>query len=287
MQDFYSAKRPRLRPSPINEITQGTIISCAKVNRYEGCHVFFVIITARCDIAQEKFPILNCLPVVPLNYWMRADGLDILLAAVRKKIQSELKSALSEAGHSVDVLRLSNLRLVCETLFGEKSQRKRQEKFLKSIEKNEAFEKVSTEGGVDDTLSWINDNYPKEIPALIDRLSKHDIAGSYMFDVLIEENPKMPYVALLRNIFSISRELAHSLRGGVSKHLYQQKFQKTDPGVLEIGLEDLAAPVCCVDSPTIEHLLQSFTSLFSRIGLDDPNQDYLADIKSKDVWGVK
>jgi hypothetical protein len=44
------------------------------------------------------------------------------------------------------------------------------------------------------------------------------------------------------------------------------------------SLDDLAMPISIVTSPNIEHFMQSFALLFSRIGIDAPDPSYVAQL---------
>jgi hypothetical protein len=89
--------RPNIKHPRYGQITQGTIFCCATAARYSGCTVHGLTITARCDIAQNKYPILNYLPIVTLSDWFLRDGLDILteqeLAEQFGKLRGMLKQA--------------------------------------------------------------------------------------------------------------------------------------------------------------------------------------------------
>ena len=51
-------------------------------------------------------------------------------------------------------------------------------------------------------------------------------------------------------------------------------------------VDDLAMPVVEVGSPTIEHILQSFSNLFGRIGVADP-VDEVVDTIVQDALAVR
>jgi hypothetical protein len=59
--------RPHVEQAIVGKITQGTIFNCAAAFRYPGKQVFGLAITARCDVAQEKYHLLNYVPVISLR----------------------------------------------------------------------------------------------------------------------------------------------------------------------------------------------------------------------------
>ena len=63
MADYISAPK-------LGFLTQGTLFTCAAAEDYGGCNVHGLVITARCDVAQNKAAVFNYLPVVSLDDWV-------------------------------------------------------------------------------------------------------------------------------------------------------------------------------------------------------------------------
>ena len=62
-----------------DQFTQGTIFSCGYAEEYEGVAIYGLVITARCDAAQDKAPIYSFVPVVALKDWIMSDGAQIII----------------------------------------------------------------------------------------------------------------------------------------------------------------------------------------------------------------
>lgn len=60
--------------APRENETQGTVFSCAYAEDYTDTSVYGLVITARCDAAQDKAPIFSYIPVVSLPDWVLCDG---------------------------------------------------------------------------------------------------------------------------------------------------------------------------------------------------------------------
>ena len=79
-------------PNP-GPMTQGTIFSGAVAEDYNGCETFGLVITARCDVANDKAETYNYLPVVRLNDWIHRDGRLILGERLQKEAEAGLRSS--------------------------------------------------------------------------------------------------------------------------------------------------------------------------------------------------
>lgn len=96
--------RPHIEAPRIGLLTQGTVFNCATAFRYPKKEVFGLTITARCDVAQEKYRLLNYVPIVRLDDWLQVDGLEILLDQERKQQIASIESALNEADISPNLM---------------------------------------------------------------------------------------------------------------------------------------------------------------------------------------
>lgn len=87
-----------------NEFTQGTVFSCAHAEDYLETSVYGLVITARCDAAQDKTPIYSYIPVVSLHDWILRDGANVAMDRMHSDCQSILRSALKDAALSESLL---------------------------------------------------------------------------------------------------------------------------------------------------------------------------------------
>lgn len=270
-----SSTRPHLIPAKIGEITQGSVFSCVRLARYSGTSVLGLVITARCDIAQSKYPVLNYLPVVPLRAWLMQDGLQILLEKEQKDQVGKLKGILKQANISETILLSVGLDEIARIHFpidtGNKSEKKRSANFHALVTEKQAFEALCESHNGKEIFNWFAQFRETEVKNIIERLSRYDLAGHYLFETLIDEDPGAAFVCLLRDVSSIPQDLAIEISNGLSQQVIKENFAPATSDLLEISPLDLAMPVACIGSPTIEHVMQTFSNLFSRIGLDDPD----------------
>lgn len=120
--------RPNIRHPRYGYITQGTIFCCATAAYYTGCQVYGLTITARCDIAQNKYSILNYLPIVKLGDWFLRDGLDILSEQEIAYQYGKLKGMLRQANLDPILINLFRSKASQRSSFPSISARKRSRK---------------------------------------------------------------------------------------------------------------------------------------------------------------
>lgn len=268
--------RPNLLPAIYGAITQGTVFSCAQASRYAGCEVHGLTITARCDVAQQKYPVLNYLPLVKLEDWLRRDGLDILSEQEKSEQDGNLKAMLRQAGLSDALATAITLEEIAKTHFpadqGNKVQRKRSEKFSGFIAEVREFESIESGGDSGSLFSWFSRNRVAKIQEIVRRLSRHGVLGHYLLERIAEEDSRgTGYVCLLREVVTLPRDVAEKIGKGLDNVTYEGLCGTNVTGQgLKIGADDLAMPVIEIGSPTIEHILQSFSNLFGRIGVAEP-----------------
>ena len=257
----------------LGELTQGSVFCCASASRYKDKPVLGLTITARCDVAHKKYPVLNFLPVVRLSDWLLEDGLDILLANVLHEQNQSIRSFLKQANLSPSLTFAIPLTEISKQHFpldvGSKSERVVAKKFHSLINEIDTLRHIIEEGSKIRQLNWLRENKDFKISELIYRLSTHSVLGYYLLEQLTDDD-NMGYVCLLREVSTLPKVVSEAIARGLSAERYRELQGLNHGGILCFEFEDLAMPIIQVGSPTIEHILQTFSNLFCRIGIDDP-----------------
>lgn len=280
--------RQDLHRPVFSRITQGTIFSCAQAARYEGCIVHGLTITARCDVAQDKYPILNYLPIVRLEDWLKRDGLDIILDNEEKEANGKIKRIFKEEKISENVIKFIRLTDVVAKHFNfenpNKSQKKKRENIENVVNLINTLEKIKYEPE-ESQHKWICSNRPQKVHEIVSRLSQHKMLGYYFFETLnIEDSNAQGYVCLLREVNTLPKYLIKELGRGISNERYKELCKHPSSSLgLQVRADDMAMPVIQVSSPTIEHILQSFSQLFGRIGLPDADEEVIYQIAESQI----
>jgi hypothetical protein len=261
------------------ELTQGTVFNCVDQPRYEGRSAFGLTITARCDVAQGKFPVLNYLPLVHLGDWLRRDGLEILIENELAEQAGTLSSILKSIGISPSILSTVTLPEIDKIHFSGdsigKSAKNAREKFNELCKVKEDFEERLKTQDMEKQFAWFQDHRPGKIEELIKRLSRHQVLGHYLLEsISLEDSERTGFVCLMREVSTLPKRIAQKIATGLSGEAIEEicKLGSNRLG-LTVPIGELAMPIIQIGSPTIEHILQAFSSLFGRIGVADPNEE--------------
>jgi len=263
-------------------MTQGTIFTCAVAGDYVACPVHGLILTARCDIAQDKVRVHNYLPVVSLDDWLHRDGRIVLAQRVRSDAAGTMRDVLQKSGFTPAILDVEHPRKVLATLFTDSSDKNLRQRFERACARFELAEQCVSSAPGERLCLALGQEVPKLREALLSELAQNVLNGFYFLRSIDPNDAEFGHVILIREIQSIPRQLAHAVASGLEHDLYRNMCQSDshmqDKLVMAPG--DIAYPVGRVTSPHLEHILQTFAFLFSRIGLPDPDKNYIAGL-----WG--
>jgi hypothetical protein len=265
-----------LRPL-LGRLTQGSIFSCASAEGYAGCEVYGFVITARCDVEQDKFPILNYVPIVKLDDWLDREGFDILSSRLRADLEGAISALLSQCKIAINILESQSLRDIESAFFSEpytsKEIKSAKDRFSGLIARNELIDQIELNRlNQSGKLYEIND---KSASALLKELIQHKITGYYFLPSVYDQGDDAGYVINLREVRHLTRVAAQKLANGLEA---SDGADIAAENGLSFELDTLAMPIGELSSPAVEHVLQTFSTLFGRIGLDDPSREYVDQI---------
>lgn len=263
----------------LGQIDQGSIFTCGLAEDYPECRALSLIITARCDIAQKKAPVFNYLPIVSVDDWLHRDGRIILCDRLSKSVLGSMKGVLKQAGHSDSVLETESPVSILDKLFpeGDGKAKKLREQFKKLVDQRDRIETCENSLPKDHTIVELGELFRGERNALLNELTSQRLNGYYFLPNVEDGGDNKGYVVLLREVRHIPRSLAGVIGRGMSKEEYEaaSKTRADYVGRLAFSFDDFAMPVGQLPSPHVEHLMQAFSALFSRIGLPDLGRDYV------------
>jgi hypothetical protein len=251
---------------------------------YEGCETFGVSITARCDAANDKVHTYNYLPIVALDDWLHRDGKQILAEKLRADSLGALANLLKDSGYSETILETEAPEVIVEQLFPAGDQEKKIAAARKKAEpllaKYQLAQRARQSSSQDRVCVDIRTNYPKLVSSVLDDLIRHKLPGYYFLERVDVNGDDRGYVVLVREIQAMPRELTQLIVDGLDESGFAIACEKCSEykGRLQFGVGTYAMPLGIVKSPNIEHLLQAFAMLFSRIGIADPNPAYITSL---------
>jgi len=257
-----------------NEFTQGTVFSCAYAEDYPETPSYGLVITARCDAAQEKTPIFSYIPVVPLDDWMLCDGADIAMDRIHNECVNTLRNHLKDASLSDSLLETKAIEEIYESHFkpkeGERAWITRCGKIRASIDTYVRNQQLRTPTGSREERRLHLVANATKVDTVVKELSGNRLSGFYLLRDMPSVNGQVANsVALLREIHHIPTRLAREIVSGLAKEDWSARHDSTARCPRFVASDDLAAPVARLKSPWIEHVMQNFTMLFARIGVTD------------------
>lgn len=266
------------------ELTQGTIFTCAASEDYPDASSRGLVITARCDVAHGKAPIISYVPLIGFRDWLFHDGLRLLASRTIADSRGKMKSALRDAGLSdtmIDTLASNTIR---EHLFGltEKAERSAAKRYSDAEAQKETAEMALLASRGAKAAADLFDAQPKEYQKMLGELLSNGVSD-YHFVACSEPGEECEgYVALLREI----RYLPVALAGELMRGIDHQRFAALchdQPRYIDkltiVDEEQYAMPVGLVRSPFIELLMQRFTNLYARIGVTDFSPDLMKSLR--------
>lgn len=258
----------------LGRLNQGCIFTCASAENYVGCRVHGFVITARCDIEQDKFPVLNYLPIVNLDDWLERDGFDILHSRLVAETEGALDGLLKEFDIPKSLLNSQSLEQIKEAFFPEpftdKASRTKSERLTKTIAKLSELQAAhDAQIASPSSLFGINERASGQ---LIRELIHNKLSGHYFLPTIDDSRNNDGYVILLREVKHLPRQIVQKIADGLDA-TEAKALQHAQALCFEI--DDFAMPIGELASPNIEHVLQVFSSLFGRIGLKDHPQSFI------------
>lgn len=270
--------------SPL-EFTQGTIFSCALAENYDDADVLGMVITARCDAAQEKAAIFNYVPAIPIERWMLRDGRQIIAKRAAAGALGAMRSAIGDAGMAASILEM----VPAEQIAGElnkgdtKQARSIAARFAKATD-TLASATAAFESDLSSRDSFVYlDRDETACKALVKELLANGLAEFHYLDKAEPGEVGNGYVLLLREIRFVSAQLAKAISAGLDKDAYDaiRADTKGTAGRLKItSNDDFAMPIGAVESPYIELIMQRLTQLFSRIGVTDFSKERVRSVQA-------
>ena len=270
---------PVSRPT-LGILDQGTLFTCANAEDYGDCNVRGIVITARCDIAQSKAPVFNYLPVVPFDDWIHRDGRSILCERLGKATLGKMKNCLRSAGQSETLLSTQTpadiLRVTFGVAEGTPPRKGSPAQFFRLVKEQEAITACLNSSAKDCAVVGLAKDFSGDRDALVGELLDQRLNGYYFLPSVAPKDDQPGYVVLLRQVRHISRDLARRVGAGLTRDEYSSEYGNKPEllGSLSFLQEEFAMPIGALRSPYIEHLMQVFSSLFSRIGLPDLDTSY-------------
>lgn len=273
----------------MTKITQGTVINGIRSPKYDDVDCYGIIITARCDLAQSKVNKVFFLTGVPLLQWTCSKaGFEIVIKEYRNQIVTNIKNEIQKYELDWDTLKKfdnDDFELIVE----------------ESIKKNNIKDKIkqnmaiyrkinSTNLTADQRKEILSEpDPPKKLKEYIKKVS----CGSITHYVHIPASGMELEISSDGLIIDL-QELDYFPYNWV-KNIENGELDITFPDLVETDRDEYDKVFHIIDkdgyayhctnikSPWIEYILQRFTNLFARIGVDNLSDNQIDNILAKSM----
>lgn len=278
-------------PARAGQLDQGVLFGCACAEDYPDCRVHGLLITARCDFSHSKTRSITYLPVVRLVDWLHRDFQEIVCNRARKDIDAKLRRLLEQHEFSPNVVDTEPPERIMEALFPSTATTKRQKDGRKALElivrKHKAIETAQRVPQSETATEELIQCFGDLARGVLRECMHQSLAGYYFLPSITPIEDRDGFVVLLREVRHMPRVLAGMMANGLGRDKYASicAEQSDNIGRLSFRQDDFAQPIGRIRSPEIEHLMQMFALLFTRIGVTDPDPEYVSRVQRLHATG--
>ncbi len=256
------------------QFTQGTIIETIRSQKYPGIRCKGVVITARCDLFQDKVKFFHCLTALTLEDWISQVLFHDILQEKKQEIFGKIKQ-YSE-GKSIDFETLIHMgpdkALIVMSNLANKKEKDNITKWIDEWKQLEEF--TAQDWNEEAKRSYLRDNAKKLLEAKLKQLYN----SSYPKYAFL---PRKAYCTdpssvdgLVVDLQDITQFSMHH-KDAIMNNLYDYPYYKgTDATEINRQFffeneDDFVVLSNTISSPWIEYIMQHFAHSFIRIGVDN------------------
>lgn len=188
--------------------------------------------------------------------------------------KSQIRQIIVTEGHCAEALDLYGIEPAIQQLVTKEKHQKKSRDLLSEINKISTIIEKNGELLSKEDLELAP---PKKLKKELESLSENKVEGFFLIDNVVDYNGGKidlgPHVVLLRETHHISPELARKLKSGID-HASLSLVKGADRSLHFVN-DGFSYILCNIKSPYIELLMQRFSNLFSRIGVDDPEKQMI------------
>lgn len=246
-----------------SRISQGSLFSFAYSEEYEDHEVLGLIITARCDISNNKVKKYSYLPVIPFWVWRENELMSILKRRKLNSILNDIQNHLSNAGYSRNTLTIYGPDRLLEVLTREGVK----PKTLLGITKATRLFQL-----LDSSAPYLTmfASFEADIKAIVKDIVDNKILEYHFLDHVPGYGP---CVINLREVSHLDRLSVEQIAKGIEFSALSDHQKSVLRSINTRFPDGVSYLVGLVQSPFIELVMQRFADLFLRIGVVDPEHD--------------
>ncbi|RDL14864.1 hypothetical protein DFO62_12760 [Serratia fonticola] len=243
-------------------LSQGTIFNCAYSKNYPYQEILGLVISARCDIAnQRKVKFYNYIPAIPFEQWRDKESWELLKDQTYNSINKSVNELIIKSKFSIHNLTVYGYDRILEII--KKENRLKPKEIDRLIDLKMKLDLLCSHR----KYECIAKEFPRELSKIVDDIIKNKSSDYFFIDNL------EGYGALIVNLREI-RELDLNVAKGLPNGINIDEIESY-PGLNPNVKNKFCSIVGQLKSPYIELLMQRFSNNFTRIGVNDPHESLL------------
>jgi len=264
------------------ELTQGLVFYGIRSSYYDK-PCYGIVITARCDLAQLKVKQVHYLTAVSLNDWVRQDCLNMILDENIRSCKKTVSRWMKEKQLNTNLIDVLGPTKLIKIVNEYETKHSKSSSILQALDDwilchDIQQEKISKQ----DIVSLLNDKFAKRKKEKINLIINNNLTGYYFIPGEEIGADEAGYVINLRDINQVDMStLYRVISGEIDGLKLSNEDRKELSHVFYLdSANDFSFPTATISSPRIEHILQSFSQVFCRIGMDDLDEDFVEEMKN-------
>lgn len=268
-------------------LTQGTIITGVRSDKYSNIRCNGVVISARCDLANCKISKIYYLIAVPSDDWLLSDeGFNIVLSQRQNDLEDKLQTKLGGSGLDWSTLKSFSVEEFSTVIHDQEvGLKKDTDKVLEVFRTFKNYTSKDLELG---DKKAILQNESKSVASSLLKIAN----GQMMHYIYVPENAYIKDGSINRGLIIDLQELEYiSIRDAErlvnceidiqSKDLSEVDKQRYNNCFFLMDWPGYAMAEYDIASPWTEYIMQRFSNAFIRIGVDGPQKEDVQSMVSR------
>lgn len=268
-------------------LTQGTIITGVRSDKYSNIRCNGVVISARCDLANCKISKIYYLIAVPSDDWLLSDeGFNIVLSQRQNDLEDKLQTKLGGSGLDWSTLKSFSVEEFSTVIHDQEvGLKKDTDKVLEVFRTFKNYTSKYLELG---DKKAILQNESKSVASSLLKIAN----GQMMHYIYVPENAYIKDGSIDRELIIDLQELEYiSIRDAErlvnceidiqSKDLSEVDKQRYNNCFFLMDWPGYAMAEYDIASPWTEYIMQRFSNAFIRIGVDGPQKEDVQSMVSR------
>ena len=268
-------------------LTQGTIITGVRSDKYSNIRCNGVVISARCDLANCKISKIYYLIAVPSDDWLLSDeGFNIVLSQRQNDLEDKLQTKLGGSGLDWSTLKSFSVEEFSTVIHDQEvGLKKDTDKVLEVFRTFKNYTSKYLELG---DKKAILQNESKSVASSLLKIAN----GQMMHYIYVPENAYIKDGSIDRGLIIDLQELEYiSIRDAErlvnceidiqSKDLSEVDKQRYNNCFFLMDWPGYAMAEYDIASPWTEYIMQRFSNEFIRIGVDGPQKEDVQSMVSR------